>query len=127
MADGNQAPEIGGLTHREAKIKAMEAVMDRFGVMEGLKQGYALVDVAALRMHKVLQLRDAPKGRDLSEAQKQSNRRLEMDIADLSSYIDAQFAGVRAYRSQSFGGPASPARAAEPGKNHAQKNYEPER
>ena len=42
---------------------------------------------------KELQLRDAAKGRDLSEQQKAANRQLELEIKDVRAYVQGQLVG----------------------------------
>lgn len=85
----------------ERKIATLDALFQRFG-REGLKD-QAIADVGLLLSSKEMRLRDAPKGRDLSESQKSANRLLELEIKDLTSYVRGQVVGLslsdlRAYR-----------------------------
>ena len=52
---------------------------------------FPLGDVGLLLSSKELAFRDAPKGRDLNEDQKESNRTLELEIRDLTGYMNSQF------------------------------------
>jgi hypothetical protein len=76
----------------EKKLSALEALYHKFG-RDGLKD-QSLADVGLLLSSKELQLRDAVKGRDLGEDQKAANRRLELEIKDLTAYMKGQFAGL---------------------------------
>jgi hypothetical protein len=48
----------------------------------------------ALMAAKEMEFRDAPKGRDLTEDRKATNRQLELEIKDLNGYLNAQLAGA---------------------------------
>jgi hypothetical protein len=76
----------------EKKLVALDALYHRFG-RQGLKD-HPLPDVRLLLSSKELQLRDAAKGRDLGEDQKAANRRLELEIKDLTAYVKGELASV---------------------------------
>lgn len=76
----------------EKKLSALDALYHKFG-REGLKD-HPLADVGLMLSSKEFQLRDAAKGRDLGEDQKAGNRRLELEIKDLTAYMKSQFAGL---------------------------------
>lgn len=82
-----QEPETGpgcGNWLKE-KLRTLEALYQRFG-REGLKDA-SFADVSLLLSSKELLLRDAAKSSDLGEQQKAENRHLEMEIKDLTAYI----------------------------------------
>lgn len=100
-----QQPE-SGKSWLEDKVERLGAVYRKFG-RAGLAE-HPLPDVNLLLQSKALAFRDMPKGRDLTERQKEESRRLELEISDLTSYVHAQLAlvgspGTRIVRS--FGGP----------------------
>jgi hypothetical protein len=72
----------------EEKLARLNAVYDRFG-HDGLRD-FPVGDVSLLLSSKELAFRDAPKG-NLTEEQKEANRRLELEVRDLTSYLNAQF------------------------------------
>jgi hypothetical protein len=74
------------------RLARLDAVYRRFG-REGLRE-YPLQDISLLLSAKELEYRDAPKGRDQSETQKAENRRLELEIKDLASHLNAYLAGA---------------------------------
>jgi hypothetical protein len=76
----------------ERKVEALDALYRRFG-REGFKD-QQLTDVQLLLSFKEMQFRDAAKGRDLGEAQKAENRRLELEISDLRAYVKGYIAGL---------------------------------
>ena len=76
----------------EKLIAALDALYHRFG-RDGLKN-QPLADVGLLLSSKELQLRDAAKGRDLSEQQKAANRQLELEIKDVRAYVQGQLVGL---------------------------------
>lgn len=76
----------------ESRIKALDAVYRRFG-REGLRD-YPLSDIAILLASKELELRDAPKGREIGVPQRKANRLLELEIRELSGHIDALLSGA---------------------------------
>src|SRR5581483_9065891 len=85
----------------ERKLTSLDALYHKFG-REGLKD-QPLADVGLLLSSKELQLRDAAKGRDLGEDQKAANRKLELEVKDLTAYMKGQFAALslsdlRSYR-----------------------------
>lgn len=90
-----QGPEAVTATESwlEKLIAALDALYHRFGAQEGLKN-QPIADVGLLLSSKELQLRDAPKGRDLSEQQKASNRQLELEVKDLTAYVKGQLVGI---------------------------------
>jgi hypothetical protein len=76
----------------DKKLAALDALYHRFG-REGLKD-QPVADVRLLLSSKELELRDAAKSRDLGEDQKASNRRLELEIKDLTAYMKGQLASL---------------------------------
>jgi hypothetical protein len=89
---GQQREQNGEKSWLEKKVEALEALYHRFG-RDGLKD-HALADLRLLLSAKELQLRDAAKSRDLGEDQKQANRRLELEIKDLVTYLKGQLSGL---------------------------------
>jgi hypothetical protein len=77
----------------EKLIAGLDALHQRFGAREGLKN-QPIADVGLLLSSKELQLRDTPKGRDLSEPQKAANRQLELEVKDLTAYVKGQLVGI---------------------------------
>ena len=82
-------------------LAAIDALYHRFG-RDGLKD-QPIADVNLLLSSKELQFRDAAKGRNLGEEQKAANRRLELEIKDLTAYMKGQLAvlslsDLRAFR-----------------------------
>ncbi len=90
----DQGPEAATTTDSwlEKLIAALDALYHRFG-RDGLKN-QPLADVGLLLSSKELQLRDAAKGRDLSEHQKAANRQLELEIKDVRAYVQGQLVGL---------------------------------
>jgi hypothetical protein len=87
--DNQGAPGNSWLDDRLARL---DAVYRRFG-LEGLRE-YPLHDISLLLSAKELEYRDAPKGPNQSETQKAENRRLELEIKDLSSHLSAYLAAA---------------------------------
>jgi hypothetical protein len=77
----------------ENLIAVLDALYQRFGAREGLKN-QPIADVGLLLSSKELRLRDAPKGRDLNEHQKAANRQLKLEIKDLTAYVKGQLVGI---------------------------------
>ena len=90
----------------DKKLSALEALYHKFG-RDGLKE-QSLADIGLLLSSKELQLRDAVKGRDLGEDQKAANRRLELEIKDLTAYMKGQLAGISLSDLRSFRQPDRP-------------------
>jgi hypothetical protein len=91
----------------QEKLTRLEAIYQRFG-RDGLRE-HPLPEVNLLLQQKTLAFRDLPKGRDLEDHQKAEARRLELEINDLTGFVNSQLAaiqspGMRALRQ--FGGPA---------------------
>jgi hypothetical protein len=84
----------------EDKLERLDAVYQKYG-RDGLKD-HTLSDVTTLLAAKQLRLRDAPKGREIGEQQQQENRMLELEVRDLSSYVDAHLAGANLTALQKF-------------------------
>ena len=93
-------PTAGG-TWLEKKLATLNALYRRFG-REGLKD-QPLADVRLLLSSKELQLRDAARGRDLGEDQKAANRRLELEVKDLTAYVKGQLASISLSDLRTFG------------------------
>lgn len=87
---GNQGEP--GKSWLEDKLARLDAVYRRFG-RDGLHE-YPLQDISLLLSAKELEYRDAPKGQSQSEEQKAENRRLELEIKDLASHLNAHLAGA---------------------------------
>jgi len=64
--------------------------------------------VNLLLSSKELQFRDAAKGRNLGEEQKAANRRLELEIKDLTAYMKGQLAGLSLSDLRAFRQPNRP-------------------
>jgi hypothetical protein len=92
MAEQKHHQDLSGCSWLEDRLARLDAVYRKFG-REGLRE-YPLPDVSLLLWAKELENRDAPKGRDQTEAQKVLNRRLELEIKDLTGHINAQLAGA---------------------------------
>ena len=92
MSEQKENQCASGGSWLEDRIARLDAVYRRFG-REGLRD-YPLQDISLLLSAKELEYRDAPKGRDLSETQKAENRRLELEIKDLASHLNAYLAGA---------------------------------
>lgn len=87
----NAEPEStnqNGRSWLENKIASLDALYRKYG-RDGLKQ-QSLSDIGLLLSHKELTLREAPKGRDIGEGQKETNRLLELEIKDIGGFINAQ-------------------------------------
>ena len=94
-----QDPQTGG-SWLERKLTTIDALYRRFG-HDGLKD-HSVGDVGLLLSSKELQLRDAAKSRDLGEDQKAANRKLELEIRDLTAYMKGQLAGISLSDLRSF-------------------------
>ncbi len=92
MSEHKENQGASGSSWLEDRLTRLDAVYRRFG-REGLRE-YPLQDISLLLSAKELEYRDAPKGRDLSETQKAENRRLELEIKDLASHLNAYLAGA---------------------------------
>lgn len=92
MAEQNDNPGMPGQSWLDDKLVRLDAVYQRFG-RDGLKD-YSLQDVSLLLSAKELEFRDAPKGRELPEMQKAVNRRLELEIKDLTCHLNSHLAGA---------------------------------
>jgi hypothetical protein len=98
----DQEPEAqnGSANWLEKRIAALDGLYHRYG-RDGLKD-QPIGDVSLLLSSKELQFRDAAKGRDLGEEQKAANRRLELEIKDLTAYMKGQLAGLSLADLRSF-------------------------
>ncbi|HMP59367.1 MAG TPA: hypothetical protein PKD86_08440 [Gemmatales bacterium] len=92
MSEQKDIQGAPGSSWLEERLARLDAVYRRFG-REGLQE-YPLQDISLLLSAKELEYRDAPKGRDQTEAQKAENRRLELEIKDLASHLNAYLAGA---------------------------------
>jgi hypothetical protein len=92
MAEHEENQGASGNSWLDDRLARLDAVYRRFG-REGLRE-YPLQDISLLLSAKELEYRDAPKGRDQSETQKAENRRLELEIQDLASHVNAYLAGA---------------------------------
>jgi hypothetical protein len=118
---GQEREPPGGGNWLERKLTLLEALYRKFG-REGLKD-QSLADVGLLLSSKELQLRDAAKSRDLGEDQKAANRRLELEIKDLTAYMKGQLTALSLSDLRSFRQPDRP-RQHEPQKK---RDYDLER
>jgi hypothetical protein len=84
----------------QKRLDTLDALYKRFG-RDGFRD-QPLTDVNLLLSSKELQLRDAAKGRDVSEQQKAANRHLEMEIQDIKGYVKGQLAGLSLNDLRSF-------------------------
>ena len=85
-------PPASGKSWLDDKLKTLSALYDRFG-RDGLRT-QSLADVNLLLASKELALRDAPKGRELDDERKAENRQLELEIKDLTGFVNCQLAGA---------------------------------
>lgn len=92
MDEQNENRSTSGNSWLDDRLTRLDAVYSRFG-RDGLQE-YSLQDINLLLSAKELEYRDAPKGRDQSETQKAENRRLELEIKDLTSHVNAHLAGA---------------------------------
>lgn len=92
MSDQKEHSGTSGKSWLDDRLTRLDAVYRRFG-RDGLRE-YSLQDISLLLSAKELEYRDAPKGKDQSEAQKAENRRLELEIKDLTSHLNAYLAGA---------------------------------
>lgn len=103
MTEQNDNSRTPGQSWLDDRLIRLDAVYRRFG-RDGLKD-YSLQDVSLLLSAKELEFRDAPKGRDLSEKQKMENRRLELEIKDLTCHLNSHLAGTSLHQGRnSFSG-----------------------
>ncbi|MCE9564630.1 MAG: hypothetical protein K8U57_21560 [Planctomycetes bacterium] len=98
-------PDEPKQSHLEDKLAVMDHVYKRYG-RDGLKE-YALADLTLFLDAKQLAFRDAPKGFNVSEDQKAANRLLELQLKDLTGYINTQLAGANLSVLQRFARQAS--------------------
>ncbi|HMP03649.1 MAG TPA: hypothetical protein PKC45_14225 [Gemmatales bacterium] len=92
MSEQKDIQGAPGSSWLEERLGRLDGAFRRFGgggVEEGPPQNTRLLLSA-----KELEYRDAPKGRDQTEAQKAENRRLELEIKDLASHLNAYLAGA---------------------------------
>lgn len=92
MSEQQENQKASGNSWLDDRLTRLNAVYRRFG-REGLQE-YSLHDINMLLSAKELEYRDAPKGRDQSEAQKAENRQLELEIKDLASHLNSHLAGA---------------------------------
>lgn len=92
MAEQNENQGASGNSWLDDRLARLDAVYRRFG-RDGLRD-YPLQDISLLLSAKELEYRDAPKGQNQSETQKAENRRLELEIKDLASHLNAHLAGA---------------------------------
>lgn len=87
-------------SHLEDRLTALEGVYKLYG-RDGLAK-HPLHEIGMLLASKELQLRDQPRGRDLSDSEKASNRMLELEVKDITGLIHSQIAaaGIQGYRPQ---------------------------
>lgn len=85
-------PPASGKSWLDDKLKTLSALYDRYG-REGLRS-QSLTDVNLLLASKELALRDAAKGRELDDVRKAENRQLELEIKDLTGFVNCQLAGA---------------------------------
>lgn len=75
----------------EQKLAKFQALYDRYG-RDGLRD-QPLADIQLFLASKQMLLRDAAK-RDLSDQEKADNRRLELEIKDITGFLKGQMAGL---------------------------------
>lgn len=92
MSEQNSNSGPSGQSWLDDRLVRLDAVYQRFG-RDGLKD-YSIQDVSLLLSAKELEFRDAPKGREQSEMQKAENRRLELEIKDLTCHLNSHLAGA---------------------------------
>jgi hypothetical protein len=92
MAEQKESQGASDSSWLDDRLARLDAVYRRFG-RDGLRE-YPLQDISLLLSAKELEYRDAPKGQNQSEAQKAENRRLELEIKDLSSHLNAYLAAA---------------------------------
>jgi hypothetical protein len=95
-----------GKSWLQDKLARLDAIYQRFG-RDGLRE-HPLPEVSLLLQSKELAFRDLPK-RELMEGEKKAARELELEIRDLTAYVNGQLAlvgspGLRIVRG--FGGQA---------------------
>jgi hypothetical protein len=114
----------GGKSWLEQQIAKLDALYQLHG-RDGLKE-QPLTDVCLLLSSKELAFRDAPK-RDIGEREKEANRRLELEIKDLSGLVNAQLAMANAQRSRPPLQPGAPQQAQKFEPKQRDRGREPER
>jgi hypothetical protein len=87
---GQEPEPHRGTSWLERKLSLLEALYHKFG-REGLKD-QPIAEVGLLLSSKDLQLRDAAKSHGIGELQKVANRRLELEIKDLTAFMKGQVA-----------------------------------
>lgn len=92
MAEQKDNQGVSGNSWLDDRLARLDAVYRRFG-RDGLRE-YPLHDISLLLSAKELEYRDAPKGPAQSETQKAENRRLELEIKDLTSHMNAYLASA---------------------------------
>jgi len=92
MGEQKEKKGASGNSWLDDRLARLDAVYRRFG-REGLRE-YPLHDISLLLSAKELEYRDAPKGPSQSETQKAENRRLELEITDLSSHLNSYLAAA---------------------------------
>jgi hypothetical protein len=102
MVEQNENQVASGNSWLDDRLARLDAVYRRFG-RDGLRE-YPLQDISLLLSAKELEYRDAPKGRDQSETQKAENRRLELEIKDLASHLNAHLASAGLQERRSVSG-----------------------
>jgi len=101
MTEQKENQGASGNSWLDDRLARLDAVYRRFG-REGLRD-YPLHDISLLLSAKELEYRDAPKGPAQSETQKAENRRLELEIKDLTSHMNAYLAGSLQGRNSGHG------------------------
>lgn len=92
MDEQNENRSTSGNSWLNDRLTRLDAVYRRFG-RDGLQE-YSLQDINLLLSAKELEYRDTPKGQNQSETQKAENRRLELEIKDLTSHVNAHLASA---------------------------------
>jgi hypothetical protein len=92
MSEQHENQKASGNSWLNDKLTRLDAVYRRFG-REGLTE-YPLQDISLLLSAKELEYRDAPKGHNQSDAQKAENRRLALEIHDLTSHVNGYLASA---------------------------------
>jgi hypothetical protein len=116
-----------GKSWLQEKLTRLEAIYQRFG-RDGLRE-HPLPEVNLLLQQKMLEFRDLPKGRDLEDQQKAESRRLELEINDLTGFVNSQLAlvsspGLRVLRG--FGGQTQQQQPSQQ-RGYQKRHFEPER
>lgn len=108
------------------RLTALGALYQKFG-SRGL-DGQPLAEVSLLLTSKELAFRDSPKGHVASEEQRSANRALELEIKDLSGYLNSLLAAANIFASRypRFSGPSQQPDQQKP-KQKSRDNIEMER